>query len=148
MLRSAKTFLVKPHEVERRWYVVDAAGKPAGRLAAGIARVLMGKDKPTYTPHADNGDFVVVVNARKVVFTGRKEEDKTYKRFSGYPGGLKEIPARLMRQRRPEYIVSHAVRGMLPANHLRRRRMRRLKVYAGPDHPHQAQKPEPLPLDV
>lgn len=148
MLQSMKTFLVKPHEVQRRWYVVDAAGKPAGRLAAAIARVLMGKTRPDYTPHADNGDFVIVVNAGRVVLTGRKEEEKLYKRYSGYPGGLKLIPAKVIRQRKPEYILTHAVWGMLPNNHLRKRRMKRLKVYAGPEHPHAAQQPEPLELDV
>lgn len=136
-----KTFL--PKTVERTWWLVDAEGKTLGRLATEIARLLMGKHKPIYTPHLDTGDFVVVVNAEKVVLTGNKWEDKIYYRHSGYPGGLKAIRARDLRDRFPERIVQLAVRRMLPKNKLGRRMFRRLKVYAGPSHPHQAQQPRP-----
>lgn len=139
-----KTTNVKPDQVERRWYVVDASGMIVGRLAAEIARILMGKHKPYYTPHVDCGDYVVVVNADKVVFTGKKLDTKMYKRYTGYPGGLRETPAREMLRRKPEQVIELAVRRMLPKNKLARRQLRKLKVYAGPDHPHAAQRPEPL----
>ncbi len=136
-----KTFL--PKTVQRTWWLVDAEGKTLGRLATEIARLLMGKHKPIYTPHIDTGDFVVVINAEKVVLTGNKWEDKIYYRHSGYPGGLKAIRARDLRERFPERVIQLAVRRMLPKNKLGRRMFRRLKVYAGPAHPHQAQQPRP-----
>ena len=140
------TYIEKPGSVERKWYVVDAAGKRVGRLATEIATILRGKHKPEYTPHVDTGDFVVVINAEKVVFTGNKMEKKFYYRHSGYPGGLKAVKAGDMLQRHPERIMEKAVRGMLPHNRLGEDQYRKLKVYAGPDHPHAAQKPEPWPV--
>jgi large subunit ribosomal protein L13 len=134
----------RAQDVERRWFVVDAEGKVLGRLASGVASVLRGKHKPSYTPHVDDGDFVVVVNADKIVLTGRKLEQKTYHRHSGYAGGLRSVTAKRLLERRPERVIQHAVRGMLPKNPLGRRMLRKLKVYAGPDHPHEAQRPEPL----
>jgi large subunit ribosomal protein L13 len=133
-------------DVDRRWFVVDAEGKTLGRLASVIAATLRGKTKPTYTPHADMGDFVVVVNAEKVVLTGKKETQKLYSRHSGYPGGLRRRSVREVRASHPERIIESAVRGMLPRNVLGTRQLRKLKVYAGPDHPHGNQQPEPLPL--
>jgi large subunit ribosomal protein L13 len=139
-----KTYSVKAGEIERRWYVVDAEGKVLGRLASEIARVLRGKHKPTYTPHLDTGDFVVVVNAEKVVLTGRKADQKTYFRHSGYMGGEKFIPFRRMQEKHPERVVELAVKGMLPKSALGRNLRDKLRVYAGPEHPHVAQQPEPL----
>jgi large subunit ribosomal protein L13 len=140
------TTIVKEKDVRRSWYVVDAADKPAGRLAAGIANVLRGKLKPTYTLHVDDGDFVVVINAEKVKLTGTKEDTKIYKSFSGYPGGLKTLSARTVRARNPTRIIQQAVRGMLPKNKMNRLTVGRLKVYAGPNHPHTAQQPKPLDI--
>ena len=131
-------------DVEKKWYVVDASGKVLGRLANKIAVVLMGKHKPTYTPHVDTGDYVIVVNADKVVLTGKKLDQKKYYRHSGYPGGLKELTARQMFEKHPEKVIYLAVKRMLPKNKLGRKMLKKLKVYAGPEHPHQAQKPEPL----
>lgn len=139
-----KSFVANAEAIQRKWYLVDAAGQPAGRLAVKIARVLRGRDLPTYTPHVDTGAFVVVVNAEKVRLTGRKEDQKLYKNFSGYPGGLKLRPARVIRQRNPERIIRQAVKGMLPRNKLSRQILKRLKVYAGPEHPHAAQQPQPM----
>jgi large subunit ribosomal protein L13 len=130
----------------RRWFIVDAEGKTLGRLASVIAATLRGKTKPTYTPHADMGDFVVVINAEKVVLTGKKETQKLYSRHSGYPGGLRQRSVREVRATHPERIIESAVRGMLPRNVLGERQLRKLKVYAGPKHPHGLQQPEPLPL--
>jgi large subunit ribosomal protein L13 len=130
----------------KRWYLVDAEGKTLGRLASVVAATLRGKTKPTYTPHADMGDFVVVVNADKVALTGNKESQKMYYRHSGYPGGLRQRSVREVRERHPERIVRNAVRGMLPRNVLGDRQFRKLKVYAGPTHPHEAQQPEVLDL--
>lgn len=141
-----KVYMAKPMEVERRWLLVDAKGKVVGRLASEIATILMGKNKPTYTPHVDVGDFVVVVNADRVEFTGRKWEQKRYYRHSNYPGGLKFRTAKEMRERKPEEILRHAVRGMLPKNHLGRRMLKKLKIYAGESHPHEAQKPVKIDL--
>ena len=141
-----RTVSAKPSEVERRWYVVDATDQPLGRLAARIATILRGKHKPIYTPHVDTGDFVIVVNAAKVKLTGKKLDKKFWYRHSGYPGGLKATPYRQLLQRRPEFVIEKAVRGMLPKTRLGRRMFRKLKVYAGPQHPHHAQKPEPLSL--
>jgi large subunit ribosomal protein L13 len=133
----------QPTEPESRaWILVDATDRPVGRLAAAIAGALRGKDKPTYSPQVDTGDFVVVVNAEKVKLTGRKERKKMYSRYSGYRSGLKDIPAEAMRARHPERIVELAVRGMLPKNKLARNALRRLKVYAGGEHPHAAQMPK------
>ena len=142
----SRTYSPKAGEVERRWYVVDAAGQTLGRLATKIARVLTGKHKPQYAPHIDTGDFVVVVNAEKTVLTGNKEQGKIYYRHSTYPGGLKEESAARLRQRKPEMMIEKSVWGMLPKNKLGRAQLRKLKVYAGPDHPHAAQQPESLDL--
>ncbi len=145
---SLKTYLAKAGEVNRKWYVVDATDKPVGRLAVDIAKVLMGKNKPTYTPHVDTGDFVIVINAEKVLLTGKKLEDKIYRRHSGYPGNLKEIRAKEMLSNHPERLIELTVKGMIPKNVLGRHMLKKLKVYRGPEHPHIAQKPEPLSLDL
>jgi len=137
-----KTYSPKASEIEQRWHVVDADGVTLGRLSSVIARLLTGKHKPTYAPHVDTGDFVIVINAEKTHLTGRKEEQKVYYRHSGRPGNLKEETAAELRQRRPARLVELAVRGMLPKNRLGRRQLRKLKVYAGPEHPHQAQQPQ------
>jgi large subunit ribosomal protein L13 len=139
-----KSYMPRKDEVPRRWVLVDAQGKVLGRLASRIAMVLRGKTKPTFTPHLDTGDFVVVVNAGQVQLTGRKLDNKFYYRHSGYPGGLKEISARHLLQKKPEEVLRHAVRGMLPKNSLGRHLLKKLKVYAGGEHPHQAQQPVPL----
>jgi large subunit ribosomal protein L13 len=140
-----KTWNAKPAEVERRWYLVDADGETLGRLATRIADLLRGKGKPTYTPHVDTGDFVVVVNAEKIAVTGKKLQQKRYYRHSGYPGGLRSRTLAAQLERRPTEVVRAAVKGMLPRNKLGRAQIGKLKVYAGPDHPHQAQQPELLP---
>jgi large subunit ribosomal protein L13 len=134
--------MARPLEVERKWYVIDAEGQTLGRLASEIARLLRGKNKAQYTPHVDVGDFVVVVNAQKVVVTGKKAEQKVYRRHSGYPGGMKETSYERILERRPEEIVRRAVYGMMPKSRLARRQMRKLKIYAGPEHPHAAQNPQ------
>jgi large subunit ribosomal protein L13 len=139
-----KSYMARPLEVEREWYVIDAAGKTLGRLASEIARILRGKNKPQYTPHVDVGDFVVVVNADGVVVTGKKAEQKVYRRHSGYPGGLKTRSYEQMMERRPEEILRKAVYGMMPKTRLARQQMRKLKIYAGPEHPHAAQNPQRL----
>jgi large subunit ribosomal protein L13 len=139
-----RTYNAKPGEVERRWYVVDADGQTLGRLATRIADTLRGKDKAQYTPHVDTGDFVVVVNAEKVVVTGNKLDQKRYYRHSGYPGGLRSRTLREQLDRRPTEVIRKAVKGMLPKNRLARQQLNKLKVYAGPEHPHQAQAPQPL----
>mgnify|MGYP005838262477 CR=1 FL=1 len=139
-----RTTLVRPADVTRRWYVVDARDQVLGRLASRVASVLRGKHRADYTPHADTGDFVVVVNAAQVRLTGKKWDQKVYYRHSGYPGGLKQETARRLRERRPTELVRRAVWGMLPHTRLGRRMIRRLKVYAGPEHPHEAQRPQPL----
>ena len=139
-----KTFTPKPAEIVRQWYVVDAAGVPVGRLSSLVARLLLGKHKPTFAPHADCGDFVVVVNAEKVALTGTKETVKLYRHHTGFPGGLKTTSADKLRATRPEKIVEEAVRGMLPKTKLGRKMFKKLKVYAGPNHPHVAQAPKPL----
>ncbi len=137
-----KTFMAKKGEVERKWYVVDATNKILGRMAAQIAKKLRGKDKPIFTPHVDTGDFVIVVNAEKVRLTGKKWDNKIYYHHSGYMGGMKQITAKELLQKKPEELIRHAVKGMLPKNRLGRKLLKKLKVYAGPNHPHQAQKPE------
>jgi large subunit ribosomal protein L13 len=139
-----RTYSPKLAEIEHEWFVVDAATVPLGRLSTLVAHRLMGKHKPTWAPHIDVGDFVIVVNAEKAILTGRKEEQKMYHRHSGYPGGLKSATAGQLRQRKPTKLVEEAVRGMLPKSKLGRQLARKLKVYAGPDHPHQAQQPKPL----
>jgi large subunit ribosomal protein L13 len=141
-----KSFSAKPAEAlaERKWWVIDAEGKPLGRLASVIATVLRGKNKATYTPHVDTGDFVIVVNAQKVKLTGRKLEQKEYVRHSGEPGGFRREVYGDLLQRKPELPIQKAVKGMLPKNVLGRELITKLKVYAGPDHPHAAQKPQPL----
>jgi large subunit ribosomal protein L13 len=139
-----KTYTPKASEITRHWWVVDAEGKPLGRLATEIARILRGKHKPSFTPHLDVGDHVVVVNASKVALTGRKADQKTYFRHSGYMGGDKHIPFRRMIETHPERVIERAVKGMLPKNALGRQMRRKLKVYGGAQHPHQGQQPEPL----
>jgi large subunit ribosomal protein L13 len=146
MNSQAKTFSAKSAEAKaaRTWWVIDAEGKPLGRLASLVATVLRGKNKPTFTPHVDTGDFVIVVNASKVKLTGRKLDQKLYVRHSGAPGGFREEPYGKLLERKPELPVTKAVKGMLPKNILGRELITKLKVYAGPDHPHAAQKPQPL----
>jgi len=142
-----KTFMAKKEEVERKWWLVDAQGQVLGRLASKIAHILQGKHKPTYTAHVDTGDFVVVVNAEKIVLTGKKLTQKKYKHYSGYPGGLKEVPAEEVLKRKPTELLHLAVRRMLPKNKLGRKMFTKLKIYVGGEHPHQAQRPEPLSLE-
>ncbi len=139
-----KTYNAKAKEVERGWFVVDAGECILGRLASFVAARLKGKHKPVYTPYVDTGDHIVVINAAKVSLTGRKWDDKTYYRHSGYPSGIKATTAKELLQKRPTELVVHAVRGMLPKNSLGRKMLKKLKVYSGPDHPHEAQRPEPL----
>lgn len=141
-----RTVSIRHEDVSRKWYIVDAENKVLGRLASEVAHILRGKHKPIYTPHVDSGDYVVIVNAEKVVLTGNKWAQKLYRWHTGYPGGLREVPAEKMRQRRPERIVELAVRGMLPKTKLGRAMLRKLKVYAANTHPHAAQQPEPLEL--
>ncbi|NPB06269.1 MAG: 50S ribosomal protein L13 [Aquificae bacterium] len=139
-----KTYRIKPHEVERKWWVVDATGKTLGRLASEIAKILRGKHKPYYQPDVDCGDFVIVVNAEKIRVTGKKLDQKIYYRHSGYPGGLKARPLRWMLENKPEEVIRLAVKRMLPKNRLGHRMLKKLKVYRGPEHPHKAQNPQPL----
>ncbi len=141
-----KTFVTRKEDVQRDWFVVDATGQTLGRLATRVARMLRGKHKPTYSPSIDTGDYVIVVNAEKIHVTGRKLDQKVYYRYTGYPGGLREITLRDQLQKHPTRVVEHAVRGMLPKNRLGRQMIKKLKVYAGPDHPHEAQQPESLEL--
>jgi large subunit ribosomal protein L13 len=141
-----KTYSAKESDIQRSWYVVDLAGLTVGRAASKIATILRGKDKPLYTPHVDCGDYVIAVNADQVVFTGNKLDQKMYHRHSGYPGGLKSIGARDLLEKAPEQVISFAVQGMLPKNKLGRQILSKFKVYAGPDHPHQAQQPQALEL--
>ena len=143
---SFKTYNAKPGAVESDWYVVDAENLVVGRLAARIATVLRGKHKPEYTPHVDVGDHVVVVNADKVRFTGSKETSKQYFRHSGYPGGIKSRTPKEVRERKPEFIIENAVKGMLPRTKLGRQMIKKLNVYAGAEHPHEAQQPQPLDI--
>lgn len=138
------TYQAKPNEIERDWYIVDAKGQTLGRLATQIANVLRGKHKPTFTPHVDMGDFVVVINAEQIGVTGSKEEDKLYRHHSGYPGGFKTETLRSLRGRRPIAIIERAVRGMLPHTRLGDRQITKLKVYEGAEHPHEAQQPKPF----
>ena len=143
-----RTYQATAQDRERDWYVVDAEGKTLGRLATQIADVLRGKRKPTYTPHVDVGDFVIVVNAGKVAVTGDKREKKLYWRHTGYPGGIRFQSLGTLLEKRPEEVIRRAVKGMLPRSRLGRQQLRKLKVYAGPEHPHAAQKPEPLEIET
>ena len=148
LFRMGKTWNAKPGEVDRRWYVVDAEGQTLGRLATRIADTLRGKHKAQYTPHVDTGDFVVVVNAEKIAVTGKKLDEKLYHRHSGYPGGLRTRTLREQLERRPTEVLRKAVKGMLPRNRLARAQINKLKIYAGPEHPHEAQAPKPLNLEA
>ena len=139
-----KTYVTKPEDIERNWYVVDASGQTLGRLASEVAQIIRGKHKPIYSPSTDVGDYVIVVNAEKIHVTGRKEEQKMYYRHSGYPSGMKEMTLGRMLEEHPTRVIEHAVKGMLPKTKLGRKMIKKLKVYAGSEHPHQAQQPEPL----
>ena len=141
-----KTYSVKANEIKREWYLINAEGKTLGRLASEIAKILKGKHKPIYSPHLDCGDYVIVINAEKIHVTGRKLDQKIYYRHSGYPGGLKSITLREQLAKHPERVIKAAVKGMLPKNRLGRKMLKKLKVYAGDSHPHQAQKPKVLEL--
>ena len=145
-MNEMKTFVAKEREVHRKWYLVDAEDKILGRLATQIAMRLRGKHKPIFTPHADTGDFIVVVNAEKVALSGKKWDKKIYYRHSGYIGGLKEISARKLLEKKPEDVLRYAVRGMLPKNSLGRRQLKKLKIYVGPENPHEAQQLEALEI--
>ncbi len=147
-MKRQKTYSPRPGEVRRDWWLIDAAGLPLGRLASEATRLLMGKHKPTFAPHVDVGDFVVVINAARVAVTGRKESVKRYFHHSGYPGGLRSETLSQVRARRPELMVERAVRGMLPKNRLGRKMIGKLKVYAGAEHPHQSQNPQPRQLGL
>jgi large subunit ribosomal protein L13 len=141
-----KTYQGKKETINHQWHLVNAEGKVLGRLASEVAKILKGKQKPTYTPHLDTGDFIIVVNAEKVGLTGKKMKDKVYYRHTGYPGGIKATSAEKLLAKKPAEMIRMAVKGMLPKNSLGRQMLRKLKVYAGPDHPHEAQKPVPLEL--
>ena len=141
-----KTFIAKENQVDKKWHLVDAQGKTLGRMASRIATILQGKHRPIYTPHVDTGDYVVVINARKVRLTGKKLEEKTYQRFSGYPGGLKIIPLKEMLEKHPDRVVRLAVRRMLPKTKLGERMLEKLKIYDGTEHPHTAQRPVELAI--
>lgn len=141
-----KTVSIKKGEFEQDWHLVNADGKILGRLASDIASILRGKNKPIFTPHVDTGDFVIVVNAEKIRLTGKKLKDKKYYRHTGYPGGIKEISAEKLLAKKPEELIKRAVRGMLPKNRIGRKMLTKLKIYSGPKHPHDAQKPKPLNL--
>nr|WP_230869814.1 MULTISPECIES: 50S ribosomal protein L13 [Halanaerobiaceae] len=140
------TFMAKPDQVERKWYLVDASDKTLGRLATKVADILRGKHKPSFTPHIDTGDFVIIINAEKIKLTGKKWDQKKYYRHSGYPGGIKETTYKDLVKKKPELIIEKAVKGMIPHNKLGRQVVKKLKVYAGSEHPHQAQQPEELEL--
>jgi large subunit ribosomal protein L13 len=142
------TYIAKPQEVKRGWYVIDATDKPLGRLASEVAKILTGKNKPIYTPHVDTGDYCIVINAEKVLLTGKKLDNKIYRHYSGYPGGLKETPYRAMIAKKPEFVIYEAVRGMMPKNRLGRKMIKKLKVYKGSEHKHEAQKPQPIELHI
>jgi large subunit ribosomal protein L13 len=143
-----KTYLPTVNNIDQKWYIIDAEGQRLGRLASEIAMILRGKNKPIYTPHLDTGDFVIVVNAEKIMVTGKKRTQKLYRRNSGRPGGMKTETFAQLQNRIPERIVEHAVKGMLPKNSLGRSLFTKLKVYAGPNHPHQAQKPETMKINT
>lgn len=141
-----KTFMAKAQEIERKWYIIDAKGKSLGRLASEVAKILRGKNKPIYTPHVDTGDHVIVINAELVQLTGKKLDQKLFRYHTGYPGGLKEVPYRRIMQTKPTFAIYQAVKGMLPKNSLGRQMFKKLRVYAGSEHKHQAQMPEILDL--
>ncbi len=141
-----KSYLAKPGEIERIWHVVDATDKVLGKLAVKVSNILRGRHKPTYTPHVDTGDFVIIINANKVVLTGKKDEQKTYMFYSGWMGNEKYIKVEDMRKNKPAFIIEHAVKGMLPKNRLARQMLKKLKVFPGPEHTHEAQQPVPLNL--
>lgn len=141
-----KSYIAKPNEVERKWYVIDAAGKPLGRVASQVASILRGKNKPTFTPHVDTGDYVIVINAEKIVLTGKKLDQKMLRHHSFYPGGLKETPYRVAMEKKPEFVFHEAVRRMLPTGPLGRQTLSKLKIYRGSEHNQQAQKPEVFEL--
>jgi large subunit ribosomal protein L13 len=141
-----KTYSAKPKDIERKWYLVDAEGQVLGRLASQVASILRGKHKAVFTPHMDTGDFVIVINAEKIAVTGKKETDKKYYRHSGYPGGIKDTTLAELRAKKPEEVIRKAVKGMLPSGSLGRTQLKKLKVVCGPDHRHEAQKPETLDL--
>ena len=140
------TFMANEQNIERKWYVIDATDVPLGRLSTVVASILRGKNKPTYTPHVDTGDYVIVVNAGEVKLTGKKASDKIYSRHSGYPGGLKQVSAGTLRAQRPEKLIELSIKGMLPHNPLGRKQIKKLHVYAGPEHNNQAQQPETLDI--
>lgn len=137
-----KSFVAKPHEVEHKWYVIDAEGQTLGRMASEVASILRGKKKPIFTPHVDTGDYVIIINAEMVEVTGKKRKEKIYKRHTGYPGGLREVTFEKLQAKNPEEIIRHAVKGMMPNGKLGREMYKKLKVFAGPNHLHEAQKPE------
>ncbi len=141
-----KSYLAKPADVQRKWYLIDASNEVLGRLAVKIANILRGRNKPTYTPHVDTGDFVIVINADKIQLTGKKEKQKKYMFYSGWMGNERYRTVEQMRESKPTFILEHAVKGMLPKNRLARQMIKKLKIHAGTDHPHAAQKPEPLVL--
>ncbi|MBE0642829.1 MAG: 50S ribosomal protein L13 [Bacteroidetes bacterium] len=145
---TQRTFHASEEEVDKKWYVVDAEGLVLGRLAANVARILRGKHKPIFSPHMDNGDFVIIVNAGKVRLTGKREEQKSYFTYSGYPGGDKTRMFKDLIKSNPQYVIEHAVRGMLPHNRLGRRLIKKLKVYADAGHPHEAQQPQELKFEI
>lgn len=147
-MKQQKTYSPRPADIDRSWWLVDASGLPLGRLASEVARVLRGKHKPTFAPHMDMGDYVVVVNASSVAVTGAKAEDKRYYRHSGYPGGLTEQSFTELLDKHPDRVIEKAVKGMLPKNRLGRQMAKKLKVYGGPDHPHVGQDPQPFEIDV
>ncbi len=143
-MNTFKTYMRKKEDRDRQWFVIDASNQILGRLSTKIAYILRGKDKVDFTPHVDNGDFIIVVNAEKIKVTGRKLENKKYYRHSGYPGGLKETQLKTMLQTKPEQVIYQSVKGMLPKTRLGKAQLKKLKIYSGPDHPHQAQQPKPL----
>lgn len=137
-----KSFIAKPQDIERKWYIIDAEGKTLGRMASEAASILRGKKKPIFTPHVDTGDYVIIINAEKVEVTGKKRKEKIYKRHTGYPGGLREVTFEKLQAKNPEEIIRHAIKGMMPNGKLGREMYKKLKVYAGSEHKHEAQKPE------
>jgi len=140
------TYQVKESEIERKWYVIDAQGQTLGRLSAQVSKMLMGKHKPIYTPHLDTGDYIIIINADKIQTTGKKLDQKLYRRHTGHPGGLRETTLRVMQQKKPEYVITHAVKGMLPKKALGAKMLKKLRVYKGAEHPHIAQNPKQITL--
>lgn len=141
------SYSAKKDEITREWYIVDAEGQTLGRLASKVAKILQGKHKPIYTPHIDTGDFVIIINAEKINVTGNKANTKVYRKHSGYPGGLKEVSYKRLLEKQPEQIIRYAIKGMMPKTILGKQMLKKLKVYAGPNHPHQAQKPKEIDLE-